>query len=126
MFENEWFPKASVMGITWEEFWKMNPHIINCIANGYREKQIEQDSLMHVWWGTYGLSAVSVAIEHCLSGKKAKSKYVEKPIMSKMQEKIQAEKPLTEEEKKRQTEILFTKLQVLGANHKLKNKNDKK
>ena len=46
--------------------------------------------------------------------------------MSEVQEKIQAEKPLTEEEKKRQTEILFTKLQVLGANHKLKNKNDKK
>ena len=61
MFENEWFPKASVMGITWNEFWKMNPHIINCIANGYREKQIEQDSLAHAWWGTYGLSAVSVA-----------------------------------------------------------------
>ena len=79
MFENEWFPKASVMGITWNEFWKMNPHIINCIANGYREKQIEQDSLAHAWWGTYGLSAVSVAIEHCLSGKKAKCRRRYKP-----------------------------------------------
>lgn len=122
MFEKEWYPKASVLGITWNEFWNMNPHIINCIAEGYREKQIEQDALMHMWWGSYGLSAVSVAIEHCLSGKKAKSKYMEKPILSEYQESIQSEKPLTEEEKKRQTEILFTKLQVLSANHKLKKK----
>ncbi len=37
---------------------------------------------MHAWWGTYGLSAMSVAIEHCFAGKKATSSYVEHPITS--------------------------------------------
>lgn len=48
------------------------------------KKQLEeQDLLQHLWWGSYGLSAVSVAVEHCLAGKKAKSKYIEKPTLFK-------------------------------------------
>lgn len=46
------------------------------------QRQIEeQDYLQHLWWGNYGISAISVALEHCLAGKKAKSKYIEKPII---------------------------------------------
>lgn len=82
MFENEWFPPANAMGVTWQEFWRMNPHIIKCIAKGHKEKIKEQDTLMHTWWGTYGLSALTVAVEHCLHGKKAKSEYIDKPILS--------------------------------------------
>lgn len=59
----------------------MNPHIINCIRKGYEEKVREQDYLQYLWFGNYGLSAVSVAVEHCLAGRKAKSKYIEKPIL---------------------------------------------
>lgn len=33
--------------------------------------------------GQYTLSAVSVAVEHCIAGKKAKSKYVDEPFMAK-------------------------------------------
>lgn len=69
------------MGVTWQEFWGMNPHIINCIRKGYEEKVREQDYLQYLWFGNYGLSAVSVAVEHCLAGRKAKSKYIEKPIL---------------------------------------------
>ena len=61
------------MGITWWQFWELNPHIIKCISKGYKEQKIEKDAMMHAWWGTYGLSAVAVAVEHCLNGKKAKS-----------------------------------------------------
>lgn len=82
MFENEWFPKAYSMGITWDEFWGMNPRIIKCISKGYEMKIKEQDALMHSWWGSYGLSAVYHAVEHCLAGRKATSKYIEKPIFS--------------------------------------------
>lgn len=40
-----------------------------------------QDEQM--WYmGMYVQNAVSVSVEHCLAGKKAKSKYLEKPIMS--------------------------------------------
>lgn len=82
MFENEWFPRAYSIGITWNEFWGMNPHIIKCLEKGHENKIKEQDALMHSWWGTYGLSAVAYAVEHCLAGNKAKSKYIEKPIFS--------------------------------------------
>lgn len=68
------------MGVTWQEFWQMNPHIINCIQNGYKEKIKRQDYLQHAWWGTYGLSAVAVAVEHAVFGEKAKSEYIKNAI----------------------------------------------
>ena len=49
---------------------------------------------MWAWWGNYGISALCFAIEHCLNGKKAKSKYVNEPIMAKVLEND----GLTEEE----------------------------
>lgn len=36
---------------------------------------------MWMWMGSYGLSAVAVAVEHCLAGRKARSKYIERPVM---------------------------------------------
>lgn len=73
------------MGVTWQEFWKMNPHIINCLQKGYEERIKQEDYLQHLWYGTYGVSAVSVAIERCFS-QKAKSKFIEKPIFSSLSE----------------------------------------
>ena len=49
---------------------------------------------MWAWWGNYGISALYFAIEHCLNGKKAKTKYVNEPIMAKVLEND----GLTEEE----------------------------
>lgn len=84
------------------------------------EKKIkEQDALMYMWFGNYALSAVSVAVEHCLAGKKAKTEYLKEPILSTIEKKEEENKPLTEEEIIRQTEALFGKLSVLGANHRL-------
>lgn len=59
----------------------MNPHIIRLLLKGHEEKLKEQD---HMAWlqGQYTLSAVSVAVEHCLAGRKAKSQYIKKPILS--------------------------------------------
>ena len=56
------------------------------MTNGHKEKRMEMDQLMHIWFGTYGLSAMEVAIEHCLAGKKAKSKYIEEPVFNKIYE----------------------------------------
>lgn len=110
------------MGITWWQFWELNPHKIKIIAIGYNEQKIEFDAMMHAWIGSYCLSAVSVAVEHCLAGKKARSTYIEKPILSTIQEKSEENAPLTEEEKRRQTEQLFMRLKIMGANHKRNNK----
>jgi hypothetical protein len=36
---------------------------------------------MWSWWGNYGISAVTCALDHCLNGKKAKTKYIKKPLL---------------------------------------------
>lgn len=91
----------------------------------HREELKEKDCL--AWMSNqYTMSAVSVAVEHCIVGKKAKSKYIEKPIMQEIEEKQQENKPLTEEEKKRQTEQLFLKLRIMGANFNLNKEKEAK
>lgn len=80
-------------------------------------KLIEEDYLSHMWWGTYGLSALGYAISHCFS-KNSTAKYIEKPIMSDYVNQKTVEKELTEEEKRRKTEQLFMQLKIMGANHK--------
>lgn len=73
------------MGVSWHEFWSMNPHIIKLLIKGHEEKIKEQDYLAWLF-NQYTLSAVSVAVEHCLAGRKAKSMYIEKPIMQEIKE----------------------------------------
>lgn len=125
MFENEWFPKVNAIGVSWDDFWKMNPHIIKLLMKGHEEKIKEQDYLAWLF-NQYTLSAVSVAVEHCLAGRKAKTKYIDKPIMQETEQK-QVHKsyiPLTEEEKKQQTENLFMKLRIMGANFNINHNKD--
>ena len=50
-------------------------------ADAYSLERKQRDNEMWMWFGSYGLSAVAVAVEHCLSGKKAKLKYIDKPVM---------------------------------------------
>lgn len=88
MFENEWFPKANAIGVSWQEFWGMNPHIIKLLAKGHEEKIKEQDYLAWLF-NQYTLSAVSVAVEHNLAGHKAKSEYVEIPFLQDVSEKTE-------------------------------------
>lgn len=73
------------MGVSWNDFWRMNPRIIKAISKGYEQKIKQQDYLAWLF-NQYTLSAVSVAVEHCLSGRKAKSKYIDKPIMQEIEQ----------------------------------------
>jgi hypothetical protein len=115
LFENEWFPKANAIGVSWQEFWGMNPHIIKLLLKGHEEKIKEQDYMS--WLSNqYTLSAVSVAVEHCLAGRKAKSKYIKKPLLQELEEQ---NKPLTEEEIQRQRELFVAKLQAMKTNFEL-------
>ena len=71
--------------------------------------------------GLYVYSAVSVSIEHAFCGKKAKSKYFEKPIT--MIAESTKEENLTEEQKKRERNALLMKLQLMMINFNLNKKN---
>lgn len=78
--------------------------------------------MMHMWFGTYGLSAVSVAVEHCLAGRKAKSKYIDKPVLSEIQER-KTNKELTEEEKQAQLDKFVMSLKIMESNFKAEHEN---
>lgn len=80
MFEKTWLPQALAIGVSYDEFWSMNPHIINLLMEGHKLKMRMEDEQMWMF-GIYIQSAVSVAIEKNLAGKKAKQKYIDKPIM---------------------------------------------
>lgn len=108
-------------GLSVEEIDMSSPAGMKPYLKAHEEELKEKDYL--AWLSNqYTLSAVSVAVEHCLAGRKAKSKYIEKPLMQEIEEKQQENKPLTDEEKKRQTEQLFLKLRIMGANFNFNNK----
>ena len=50
-------------------------------ADAYNLAQKEKDTQMWAWWGNYGLCSITMAIEKCLAGDKAKMKYIKSPIM---------------------------------------------
>ena len=83
----------------------------------HKRKIMEQDNLQHMWWGSYGISALIVAIDHCFS-KNPKSKYIENPIMQDMDK----ENGMSEEELQRQRELFVAKLQVMKTNYELSKK----
>lgn len=90
-------------------------------AKAHKLEAMENDSIIHAACGSYVLSAVSVAVEHCLAGRKAKSKYIDKPIMQEINQKQEqrSNAPLTDEDKKKKTEQLFMNLRIMGANFNL-------
>lgn len=71
--------------------------------------------MMHAWWGNYGLSAVAVAVEHCLAGKKAKSEFIKTPILQSSDERAR-EKELSRKELEKKAENVFLQLGIMGAN----------
>ncbi len=85
----------------------------------YRLEKQKNDNDAWLTFGTYGISALTVAIDRCLNGRKARSKYIEKPIMQELEEK---NKPLSEEEMDRQRELFVAKLEAMRVNFELNHK----
>lgn len=88
-------------------FWHLNPKKLKPFQKAYELKRKVEDEKM--WqMGMYVNQAVTVAIDHALNGKKAKSKYLEKPII----ELAKDNNPdlMTEEEKLERVKLLFARL----------------
>lgn len=109
-------------GFTVDDIDWSSPADLEPYAKAHNTEIAEHDSIIHAWCGNYILSAVSVAIEHCLAGRKAKSKYIEEPILHNIGDSTKESVPMTEEEKKQQTEQLFMKLRIMGANFNMNHK----
>lgn len=113
-------PKYLSIGVSYERFMNSCPKELEPFVEAERLKILRQDEDMWVM-GMYVQSAVAVAIEHCLAGKKAKSKYLENPL----RENTETENNVSEEKLKKMREEFVAQLMLMKANFDLeKEKND--
>lgn len=98
------------------------PSEMDVYIKAYQMEREEKDALVYAWIGSYGISALTFAIEHCLAGRKAKAKYIDKPIMK----DIQAEsKTLSEEETQKAVDLFFAQEKARRVNWRRKDKRNK-
>lgn len=105
--------------MTEEQFWRSNPRIIKVYERIYKEKQNRINDLVYLFVGNYEMAALVTAIDKVLNGRKAKSKYIDKPLVL---------FPPTEQEKKAAQERAINAF-VLWASQtqkKYEGKEDKK
>lgn len=91
----------------------MNPTKLGYCLKGYEMRRKSRDEEVWSYFGTYGLSAVMTAVEHCLAGRKAVTKYIAKPNL---QDGIRQNRPLTEEEKMREVDRFFAQEEARRIN----------
>ncbi len=105
-------------GFTVDDIDWSSPSDLEPYSKAYK-LHIQQQDYMAWIHNQYTLSAVSVAVEHCLAGRKAKSRYIEKPLLEKIEQK---NKPMTQEEIERQRLLFISKMNVMKTNFELNNK----
>ena len=80
MFTKEWLPYALSIGVSYNDFWHMNPRILNAIGKGYELQRKARDEEMWMQ-GLYNYHATATAIANCFS-KTSKAQYIKKPLLS--------------------------------------------
>lgn len=111
-----------VMGVSYNEFWKLTPRQVKVIAEGYKLKhQVDDEQAWIV--GGYVFEAVSLALGNSFRKKfkEPKDYYKDTKPVSKRVEDLPDENGLTEEYKKEKTELLFKNLEIMAANYRLNN-----
>lgn len=121
MFACEWFPKVSVLGVTWWEFWHLNPKIVSLMLEANKEKQKQELQKINAFFhleGQYMADALMCTVGNMFSGKSAKKyQYPKKPYDIEKQSE-----ELSEEEIQKQRELFITKLQIMKNNYEINNK----
>lgn len=90
-----------MMGITYHDFWGMNPHIIKFYAEQYKHKRNEED-LKQWQLGQYILAAISTI---------GKRKYPKKPMFQ-IEDRISEEKSTGYKESKEETAVFEMKQRI--------------
>lgn len=97
----------------------MNPHIINLMLDGYKERkksELEEVNFYAHLMGRYTVDALSCVIGNMFRKKGSKPiEYPEKPY------EFNASHELTEEEIQQQRQLLMSSLMVLKANYDSEN-----
>lgn len=106
------------MGYTYNEFWDMNPRILEAVIEGYKLKRkvIDEDQWL---LGGYVFEAVTIALGNAFrkKGQKPQSYFeaIKKPVLG----TVQSNGELSEEEKKKKLELLMAGLRTKQANFEL-------
>ena len=111
----EWFPQAYAIGVSWDEFWRMNPRILSAIAEGYNQRVRNADYLNWIN-GQYTLAAVTVGVERNLAGRKAKSEYPKNPFFEEIEKQ---NKPLSDDELQKQRELFVERLKTMQSHFEI-------
>lgn len=111
----EWFPQAYAIGVSWDEFWRMNPRILYAITEGYNQR-VRNEDYMNWINGQYTLSAVIVGVERNLAGRKAKSEYPKNPFFEEIEKQ---NKPLSDDELQKQRELFVERLKTMQSNFEI-------
>ena len=122
-YENEVFPKACAIGITWEEFWKMNPKILGLHIKAHQERIKEQDYLAWLQ-GKYIHQGFSVVLSHVFS-KNSNAEYPKTPYMENVELEDKPINNADDEQKKKQAENYMLRLQLMATNWNMNNKDKK-
>ncbi len=119
-YEAELIPHMMAIGISYNEFWTLNPRKIKVIVEGYRlQRQVRDEE----YWmlGGYIFDAVSLAMGNSFrkKGQKPKEYFetIKEPILKRETEKNS--EVMSELEKRQKTELLFKNLEIMAANHRL-------
>lgn len=98
-------------GITIEDIDNSCPKDLEPYEKAYNKHLESIDNLVYMWFREYGVSAVGVAVDHNLNGRKARSEFVESPIL----ERHKYEK----EKMKKQRELFVAGLMAMQTNFEL-------
>lgn len=94
------------------------PKILEAYNKAYAMRLKDADRLIWAFCGNYVISAVRVAVESCLAGSKAKSKYVEAPVFERNNNQF------SETDIQKQRELFVAQLEVMKANYEISHKKD--
>lgn len=82
-----WLFVTKGYGLTVEDINGMCPADLKAYQKAYEIAQKEQDTYAWAMVGNYGISALLTVLDGVLNGKKAKNKYIEKPMTDEIQTK---------------------------------------
>lgn len=90
-----------------------NPTDLEPYRLAYKRECDNTDRQMHSWFGSYGISALVFAIDHCLNGRKASTKYMDNCLSDLLNEE-------TDEDKlQKQREMFVAGLLAMQANFEI-------
>ena len=111
-------PQLLALGISYDEFWTLNPRKINVILEGYKLRRKIDDE--RAWLlGGYVFQAVSVSLGNAFRKKNQKAQsyfeIVEKPFLSEIEQK-----EMSDAEKQKRLDALMASLHIMQSNFEIK------